>query len=109
MATPQATGPRSAPALRWSIANGATVWIRWTDVDVTGADDGLAVDDFSLTPLGTGAPSGSGIGQPESGRRGKLHTPDGKHHTGSESCIHEYCGGLQPDRDRRQRFLRPAE
>ncbi len=36
------------PAL--SIANGATFWIRWTDIDATGADDGLAVDDFSLTP-----------------------------------------------------------
>jgi hypothetical protein len=47
-----------------SIANGATVWIRWTDVDVTGADDGLAVDDFSLTPLGTGAPSGTGSASP---------------------------------------------
>ncbi|HWU51968.1 MAG TPA: ExeM/NucH family extracellular endonuclease, partial [Tahibacter sp.] len=33
-----------------SIANGATFWIRWNDVDASGADDGLAVDDFSLTP-----------------------------------------------------------
>ncbi|MBI1766701.1 MAG: ExeM/NucH family extracellular endonuclease, partial [Acidobacteria bacterium] len=33
-----------------SIPNGATFWIRWTDVDATGADDGLAVDDYSLTP-----------------------------------------------------------
>ena len=33
-----------------SIPNGATFWIRWTDTDATGADDGLAVDDFSLTP-----------------------------------------------------------
>ncbi len=32
------------------IANGATFWIRWNDTDATGADDGLAVDDFSLTP-----------------------------------------------------------
>ena len=35
-----------------SVANGATFWIRWTDVDASGADDGLAVDDFSLTPTG---------------------------------------------------------
>jgi DNA/RNA endonuclease G (NUC1)/methionine-rich copper-binding protein CopC len=35
-----------------SIANGANFWIRWTDVDATGADDGLAVDDFSLTASG---------------------------------------------------------
>ncbi|HEY0377659.1 MAG TPA: hypothetical protein VGC87_12110 [Pyrinomonadaceae bacterium] len=34
-----------------SIPNGATFWIRWTDVDASGADDGLAVDDFSITPL----------------------------------------------------------
>jgi uncharacterized protein len=33
-----------------SIANGATFWIRWNDTDASGADDGLAVDDFSLTP-----------------------------------------------------------
>ncbi len=32
-----------------SIANGATFWIRWTDLNASGADDGLAVDDFSLT------------------------------------------------------------
>lgn len=35
-----------------SIANGATFWIRWTDTNSSGADDGLAVDDFSLTPQG---------------------------------------------------------
>ena len=32
------------------IANGATFWIRWVDVDATGADDGLGIDDFSITP-----------------------------------------------------------
>ncbi|MEO8502733.1 MAG: ExeM/NucH family extracellular endonuclease [Acidobacteriota bacterium] len=37
-----------------TIANGATFWIRWTDIDATGADDGLAVDDFSLTPQAAG-------------------------------------------------------
>lgn len=44
----------SIPAL--SIANGATFWIRWTDLNASGADDGLAVDDFALTPQGAGAP-----------------------------------------------------
>jgi len=34
-----------------SIPPGATFWIRWTDFNASGADDGLAVDDFSLTPL----------------------------------------------------------
>ncbi|MBL1130020.1 MAG: ExeM/NucH family extracellular endonuclease [Chloroflexi bacterium] len=35
-----------------NIANGATFWIRWTDFNASGADDGLAIDDFSLTPGG---------------------------------------------------------
>lgn len=35
-----------------NVANGATFWIRWNDTDASGADDGLAVDDFSLTPNG---------------------------------------------------------
>jgi hypothetical protein len=43
-----------------SIANGATFWIRWTDNDATGADDGLAVDDFFLTPQSSPNPSGTG-------------------------------------------------
>ena len=45
------TGPRSArrsPGSR--IASGACVWVRWVDLDASGADDGLAVDDFSITP-----------------------------------------------------------
>ena len=37
-----------------SITNGSTFWIRWTDFNATDADDGLAVDDFSLTPTATG-------------------------------------------------------
>lgn len=48
-----AAGDRTALAATisaLSIANGATFWIRWTDNDASGADDGLAVDDFSLTP-----------------------------------------------------------
>lgn len=36
-----------------SIPNGATFWIRWRDLNATGSDDGLAIDDFSLTPTGT--------------------------------------------------------
>ncbi len=35
-----------------SITNGATFFIRWTDFNAAGADDGLAVDDFSLTANG---------------------------------------------------------
>lgn len=32
-----------------SIAPGATFWIRYNDFNASGADDGLAVDDFSIT------------------------------------------------------------
>lgn len=32
-----------------SIPNGALFVIRWTDLDVTGAEDGLGVDDFTIT------------------------------------------------------------
>lgn len=35
--------------LTLSLANNGYLWLRWMDVDVTGADDGLAIDDFSLT------------------------------------------------------------
>jgi predicted extracellular nuclease len=38
-----------------SIANGATFFIRWTDLDASGADDGLSVDNFNITAQG-GAP-----------------------------------------------------
>jgi endonuclease G len=38
-----------------SIASGASFFIRWTDSDASGADDGLSIDDFSITPQG-GAP-----------------------------------------------------
>jgi predicted extracellular nuclease len=41
-----------------SIPNGTSFFIRWTDVDATGADDGLAVDDFSITPNGSGGVGG---------------------------------------------------
>jgi Ca2+-binding RTX toxin-like protein len=35
-----------------NIAPGQSFAIRWNDIDATGADDGLAVDDFSLIPRG---------------------------------------------------------
>ncbi|HJW30090.1 MAG TPA: Calx-beta domain-containing protein, partial [Saprospiraceae bacterium] len=40
-----------------SIPNGATFYIRWLSFDAAGADDGLAVDDFSITPTSTGGNS----------------------------------------------------
>jgi endonuclease I len=36
-----------------NITAGSTFWIRWSDLDATGIDDGLAIDDFSLTASGT--------------------------------------------------------
>lgn len=37
-----------------TVAAGGTIWIRWTDFNATGADDGLAIDDVSITPQGVG-------------------------------------------------------
>ena len=37
-----------------SIPPGATFRIRWADFNASGADDGLAVDDFTLIPHGGG-------------------------------------------------------
>ncbi len=31
-----------------AIEPGETFWIRWTDFDIAGSDDGLAIDDFTL-------------------------------------------------------------
>lgn len=41
----------------FSIANGNSFWIRWNDFNASGADDGLAVDSFSLTPSAIPEPS----------------------------------------------------
>ena len=46
--------PRRSRGL--AIPAGQTFWIRWNDFNASGADDGLAVDDFSLTPH-TGVPN----------------------------------------------------
>jgi len=37
-----------------SIPNGTEVILRWSDPDQTGADHGLSIDDFSVTPQGGG-------------------------------------------------------
>ena len=54
-----ATGERTALSSTitgLNIAPGATFFIRWTDPDASSNDDGLAVDDFALTPLGSSGP-----------------------------------------------------
>ncbi len=38
--------------LALNIPNGATFWIKWADFNATGADDGLSIDDFSITVPG---------------------------------------------------------
>jgi uncharacterized delta-60 repeat protein/uncharacterized repeat protein (TIGR01451 family) len=43
-----------------NVANGQEIWLRWKDINDTGNDHGLAVDDFSVTPLG-GSISANGI------------------------------------------------
>jgi hypothetical protein len=49
-----------------SIPAGATVWIRWTDFNASGSDDGLAIDNFSITPV-TGASPTAGVTITQSG------------------------------------------
>lgn len=34
-----------------TVAPGATFWLRWSSFDATGADDGLAIDDFTITAV----------------------------------------------------------
>lgn len=38
-----------------SLANGASLWLRWSDFDATGSDDGLAIDNVSITAVGAAA------------------------------------------------------
>jgi predicted extracellular nuclease len=40
-----------------SIPDGASFFVRWSDLDASGADDGLAVDDFSVTPHSSSTPT----------------------------------------------------
>jgi hypothetical protein len=43
-----------------NISNGSSFWIRWSDLNITGNDDGMAIDDFSIKPCGTvSAPTAS--------------------------------------------------
>lgn len=39
---------RTATITGVSIPNNAIFWLRWSDLDASGSDDGLAVDDFSM-------------------------------------------------------------
>ena len=39
-----------------SVGNGNSIWLRWNDFNVTGSDDGLAVDDFSVSGVAASTP-----------------------------------------------------
>lgn len=59
-----------------SIANGATFWIRWSDFDATGADDGMGVDDFSITACQCASPDALAfVQQPTNVSQGLAMTP----------------------------------
>lgn len=38
-----------------NIPNGATFWFRWSDINISGNDDGLGIDDYSATFFGAGS------------------------------------------------------
>ena len=38
-----------------NIANGATFYLRWSDFNATGSDDGLGIDDFTIEAISAGA------------------------------------------------------
>jgi predicted extracellular nuclease len=40
-----------------SVTNGQDIMLRWSDIDHTGVDHGLAIDDFSVTASSTGGPT----------------------------------------------------
>lgn len=48
------------------IAANSTFWIRWSDIDAGGADDGLAIDDFSLSAPGALASASLAVPEPGS-------------------------------------------
>jgi hypothetical protein len=46
-----------AGTLTVTVNNGQEIWLRWQDVDDSGNDHGLAIDDFSVTASGTATPT----------------------------------------------------
>ncbi len=48
---------RAGTATGLSVAFNQDVWIRWLATDATGADDGLAIDDFTLTATFAASPA----------------------------------------------------
>lgn len=44
-----------------NLADGASMWLRWTDWDASGSDDGLAIDDFGVTARRANPTSGHAV------------------------------------------------
>jgi uncharacterized protein len=55
----------SATITGLEIATNTNFWLRWIDIDASGADDGLAIDEFSLTPQGANSPPPKTIPEPD--------------------------------------------
>ncbi len=45
----------------FNLTSGQTLWIRWNDFDASGSDDGLAIDNFSITASFAAVPEPSSI------------------------------------------------
>lgn len=78
-----------------NISAGATFYIRWTDFNITGSDDGLSIDDFSLSFTGIVTPtisvvSGSNASEPATNGNFTINfsTPT----TASTSVSYAYTG-----------------
>jgi uncharacterized protein len=63
-----------------TVASGQTVWIRWTDVDTASSDDGMAIDDVTIS-VSTDAisidPTATGSASPNPAAPGQLTTLSG--------------------------------
>ncbi len=46
-------GVKTATITGLNIANNALFWLRWNDLDASGADDGLSIDDFTIQLSGS--------------------------------------------------------
>ena len=69
------------------VSNTGTFWIRWNDLNATGADDGMAVDDLSITPI---CKAGTIVASAKNILRGNDITWT---YTGSDFSYYEYHWG----------------
>ncbi len=89
-----------------TIPNGQSFWIRWTDVDTGGSDDGVAIDDFSIsvtTSTISISPTATGSASPEPRRPGSADDAERDDHARPEPDVGELRGGVQSHVDWRIR------